>query len=459
MPVLVVLVHGTFARGATWTRPSASPLCARLRRAFGTALEFDAFEWSGENSHAARVDGGVALAAHLQDLVDHRRGRALFVIGHSHGGTVITHALRHRPVLVRELDGVVFLSTPFLQVRRRPHASALAWFFGLSLWVAVISLAVEAENQLRALGTPGWLAGLLGFSIMALLMIALIAGIYESRQAGNGKGAKKDQQVARLDLAIDRLRAEFSVPPLASNRTLILRANADEASAALAWVQAISRLLSDLVALLLRWLNALMPWTAVKLLDKERRSTGPLSRITSALGLLVLCYLIVVLVIGMLAWLADAIVWLAVLFGLDLPGAITGYLPATSTLGEIYWAARGWVDGVLGDALKALMLFVAAVLAFVTVVLVTFNRAFGRWFIWTALFVEVSVEPVPPGRWAVRQVEPLDQTEAWFTDKGAALTHSLSYEDPRALRIIASWMRCRVRAHYRTGAGGSLFGT
>jgi hypothetical protein len=68
-PAKVVLVHGTFARGAPWTRPSSSGLCHQIRKRLGDETSFDAFEWSGDNRHAARLDAAIALAAHLEDLI------------------------------------------------------------------------------------------------------------------------------------------------------------------------------------------------------------------------------------------------------------------------------------------------------------------------------------------------------------------------------------------------------
>jgi pimeloyl-ACP methyl ester carboxylesterase len=452
-PIHVVLVHGTFARGAAWTQPSRSTLCRRLRDELGDDVTFDAFEWSGENTHRARVLGGKGLAAHLEDLIGYRRDRRIFVIGHSHGGTVITHALRHRPALARALDGVVFLSTPFIQLRRRPHALALASMIGMLLLLLLIAALSYTEDALYALQWPNWAVKLAGLAVYVVLGLGLVAAIYETRpapadkrNAANKKKKPDEELVARLDVAIERLLAEFSVRNLDRHRTLIVRANADEASAALAWIQAFSRLVGDVVAALLRWVHLVLPWKAVQTVSREQARKGILywsAWIAAAVGI---GYLALLFAVGLLGWLADIVVWLVALFGADLSGWLQREWPALTAAHAQFNAARAAITATMIGLVKAIALGFAAVLALAALSLVAFNRAFGRWFIWTALFVEVSVEAAPPGRWTVHQLEPPDQTKDWESHSGASLAHSLSYEDARAQSIIACWIRHRARA-------------
>src|SRR5260370_35698224 len=50
---LVILVHGTFARGAPWARMN-SAFVRNLRARLGDGFAITAFDWSGRNSHVAR---------------------------------------------------------------------------------------------------------------------------------------------------------------------------------------------------------------------------------------------------------------------------------------------------------------------------------------------------------------------------------------------------------------------
>lgn len=83
---IVILVHGTFATSEPWARPGG---------AFYDCLETEArrhnhhlipFTWNGGNLHKDRIQGAEALAKVLLSYPMHEKK---FVIGHSHGGTVI----------------------------------------------------------------------------------------------------------------------------------------------------------------------------------------------------------------------------------------------------------------------------------------------------------------------------------------------------------------------------------
>jgi hypothetical protein len=51
----VILVHGSFARNASWTAPAA-PLEVALRPLIGLTASSSVFEWSGRNSFKARAE-------------------------------------------------------------------------------------------------------------------------------------------------------------------------------------------------------------------------------------------------------------------------------------------------------------------------------------------------------------------------------------------------------------------
>lgn len=58
--------------------------------------------------------------------------------------------------------------------------------------------------------------------------------------------------------------------------------------------------------------------------------------------------------------------------------------------------------------------------------------AFGPGLALAGPFVDIAVEATPPGSWTVHQLPRFD---------GQRLSHSHSYDDPRAFRLIAEWMR------------------
>ena len=67
-PIVVTLVHGTYARGAAWTK-EGSALRSQIAEALvghGRDAHFDVFEWSERNTHKARIKAGYELAAHIR---------------------------------------------------------------------------------------------------------------------------------------------------------------------------------------------------------------------------------------------------------------------------------------------------------------------------------------------------------------------------------------------------------
>src|SRR5262245_63705345 len=68
--IVVTLVHGTWARRATWTLPS-SALCQTLLVALGGngTVAIQRFVWSGRNSISARHRAVEALVNHIQSSI------------------------------------------------------------------------------------------------------------------------------------------------------------------------------------------------------------------------------------------------------------------------------------------------------------------------------------------------------------------------------------------------------
>ncbi len=92
---VIILVHGTGASaptctGTAWWQSDGElwPLIAKISAG---KLTPEAFIWSGANSERARRDAGSALCHRLRQL--EREGRGVHLVGHSHGGSVIWHAL------------------------------------------------------------------------------------------------------------------------------------------------------------------------------------------------------------------------------------------------------------------------------------------------------------------------------------------------------------------------------
>ncbi|MEO0996892.1 MAG: hypothetical protein AAFX58_05175 [Pseudomonadota bacterium] len=144
-PAVVHLVHGTFARRAGWTEPD-SILARRIVRTLGQGTVVESFEWTGANSHAARLRAGAELAEKLRAC----RGRYIdcpqFVVAHSHGGNVAAYALMDEGARAA-VGGVVCLGTPFIHAKGRDLAGTRR----LVQWLLAACLAIIAFLLLAAI--------------------------------------------------------------------------------------------------------------------------------------------------------------------------------------------------------------------------------------------------------------------------------------------------------------------
>ncbi len=149
----VLTVHGTFATGpdegtAWWQRGSmCSEDIQRLVETEDGPVKVVPVVWDGLNSERSRQ----AAAAKLLDRIEalEKSGEIYCVIGHSHGGSVISASLLRAAYYKRPLDKLsrwVTIGTPFIEARRSRllfarlgpfgktvFLSALASFFGILL--------------------------------------------------------------------------------------------------------------------------------------------------------------------------------------------------------------------------------------------------------------------------------------------------------------------------------------
>jgi hypothetical protein len=164
-PTTVVLVHGTFARDAPWTRAESDFLIA-LAAQLNEEVRVVQHLWSGRNSFADRVSAAAELRQAILGESRTFPERDLFVIAHSHGGNVALSAAA-RIDCVRTIAGIVTLGTPFLRSQFRGQKMLVAWAISLGGWGL---LAVHAAANLF-----GWDTDVFGVVSIALLALASLA--------------------------------------------------------------------------------------------------------------------------------------------------------------------------------------------------------------------------------------------------------------------------------------------
>ena len=103
---LFTLIHGTFARGAAWTKED-SLLCQELKRTLKEEIGFPPFKWTGDNSHSAREIAAQELVLHIEKVAQLHPDADHYLICHSHGGNVVLNMAKitnhHNPPHIAEL--------------------------------------------------------------------------------------------------------------------------------------------------------------------------------------------------------------------------------------------------------------------------------------------------------------------------------------------------------------------
>lgn len=119
---VIITVHGTGAGEASIDTPkwrqAESKFNAELLGKIGSEFDIQAFKWSGNNSERDRRKAGKELFSHILELEVETRDYHL--VGHSHGGSVIWHALQYAARKSEKLDqlrSVNTIGTPFMEYR------------------------------------------------------------------------------------------------------------------------------------------------------------------------------------------------------------------------------------------------------------------------------------------------------------------------------------------------------
>ncbi len=380
---IVFLVHGTFARGAEWTRP-ASKLSQRLQEELGNEAILKRFEWSGQNSAVARYVGGRKLQGRLRSSLRRHPEAKHIVIAHSHGGNVALRA-----VTLPELSSVrvVCLSTPFLRATPRYLGSFSMTRTYAAFQAGLLVLGIVAVNKTHA----------------SILLLGLIAGVLTSLTFWSIERAQK--HIKRMEKLLN-----YEVSPAID--ALILRGIADEASAALSTSQFASWLFNRLLIILNRFY------------DLALRSTETLLRSKVCVLFLVLGTLFVVTIF---LW-GFGILNVGSLMGVSWSSQYFGKLLNSATI-ILYLVGLLFLLGGIGQLiLSALLLPVALFLSINSI------PAFGKDMVFVGLSWDLSAETTPSGNWRVTRIEP-DQSAPLM------LRHSCTYEQDNAISAVVTWIK------------------
>lgn len=203
--LVCILVHGTWAPRASWTK-KGSLLRRALEERFGDELVIKRFQWSGRNSHGARVRAGRRLAALIKQTVAQYPGSRIGLVAHSHGGNICIYALQETKEFQGPISAVMCMSTPFLVLKTRDTSTLGTGLFHLT---AAAPIAVTALYWIVTT-SPHWLA------ILGVALITWALG--------------KFLGIAWLSIC-NILEPNVRYP--SSDKLVIMRMTGDEASAAI----------------------------------------------------------------------------------------------------------------------------------------------------------------------------------------------------------------------------------
>ena len=222
--LVVTLLHGTFARNATWVNSDGS-IASALKARFGRAVEIESMGWSGANTFKGRRDATKLLRQHILRPRPDMRGAAHLVVAHSHAGNVVAYAARDAEVDAK-LAGVVTLATPFIVARKRNLGrvgaavgqSFVIWLTLALYWLAASWLGARFGHAQDTEIAAGYkIALIVGLALLVELPGLLLAAVWRRSSAS--------------------LLDELAFAPIGRERLLVLRAMADEASAAITFLQ------------------------------------------------------------------------------------------------------------------------------------------------------------------------------------------------------------------------------
>jgi len=147
---IITLIHGTWARGAQWTKDT-SPLANALKERIEGEVRIETFSWSGRNLHSSRRRAAVNLRRHVLITAKQYPEARHFLIAHSHGGVVALYALADAEAKA-SVSGVICLATPFIVRRARPFPKHT---FGLLCALVAVVVFIILGNFFRDWGATG----------------------------------------------------------------------------------------------------------------------------------------------------------------------------------------------------------------------------------------------------------------------------------------------------------------
>lgn len=412
MPLVVTLIHGTWARNAPWTQ-DGSALRQALAAAFGNDTVFRPFNWSGDNAFSARAAAAAELNDFLLAGMTERPTATHVVVAHSHGGNVALEALRDFDHAAR-VAAVVCLATPFISTRTRRFGEHTDVVVGLAKSMASVAAGAAASLALMRAFDAG--EQLIWMWISLVVWLAVGFGTWRVLSKLGGAWQR------HADAWAAKVRVSLPKPP---TKLFVVRAAADEAFEGLTASRIPAKVMlagwSGLASI------ALFPLRLAAAVDAWARQRF-YRRVVTAAGL----------------WVAFAAYIYPFAAGSPnesmLP-LLLGYVAVLLLVAALRSTEVGLFQlvGFLAVPLFILLGGVfLLVLLLLSLVVLPFNTSvrdllpFLKVAVWLGP-IDINAESTPPG--------VVDAVYQMAEDVQSGLRHSSPYSDPDALRNIVEWLR------------------
>lgn len=419
----VILIHGTWAHDATWVSPD-STLARKIQANVAGAVVEEPFRWSGRNRFADRKEAAVKLIDRLRAVPPNRR---VFLVAHSHGGSVAHYAYQLAPDAFACVAGVACMATPFFGFSVRPGYVALFAAMALALLVLVMHALMSALMYGVSAVYRNFAEGVTGPLILAAMgsaaLIALAVVLFRDR----------DRMLAALVQSIDPVLA-LDTTTIQMPRCCYFRSSADEVALGLNTGQFLTTVANRLIGVLARVAQYLVARLSAAWQTSWGRMLLGLFAVFLALAAAVPAAIQISLGLTPSDW--KTFLWV---FSGAASCGIDGY-PALGLAFCAVWQLAMWVD--MAVAGLSLVLFVAFALGWLVAYLIL--GLLGCWNAKAALALEFAIEPTPEG-WKDFY------SGGWSRDPGAlreerpVLQHSDPYSSPTAQAALCDWMNKVVR--------------
>jgi len=421
-PATFLLIHGTFAPHAKWTKPGSN-LFARVEAEFPSAT-IDAIPWSGRNRFADRLDASKTIKAIALDKL--QRWSPVFLIGHSHGGSAIIYALNQSEALRQGLADALFMGTPFMALATRPGYRVLQRALIVLVMLTLFACGAWSAGYFTQTGSwtdtlwRDWLGmGLAGF-VFALCLWGVVR-LLRSRWF--------DRRWER----VQREASEFDTTRAPNTPMLFLRTTGDEVAMVMAFLQLLC-LMSNSISSVSAW--AVNRGTIATALI-WRHAWGKLLILGVSLSAVVAVCLSGIISRTFGIFVSN--IWDVLNAFSHGWGWATSYWSWSGALEIAYRAGLLCIDVLLaGLGVAASLLVVGLLLAIIFSTLAFW--ASGRFDPFGALALEMAAEPTPRGERPFVHL-PWDYRLKGRADALFGLRHSEPYSDPTALAAVRGWVR------------------